>query len=223
MLTLTATATADRHEEDRAMTTRTGRVTCDLSISVDGYSAGLNQTEQRPFGDDGGDGWGDKLHAWYASPEENRAELDRMTAASAFIMGRNMFGPVRGEWDRQWNGWWGDNPPYHGPVFVLTHHPRDPQPMDGGTTFHFVTDGIESALKQAREAAGDGNISVHGGATTVNQYLAAGLIDELRVHIVPITLGAGTRLFDGVPRLNLEQVESRATSSVTHLTYRVLP
>ncbi|RAY13722.1 riboflavin biosynthesis protein RibD [Actinomadura craniellae] len=206
------------------MTARTGKVTCDLSISVDGYSAGLDQTEERPFGADGGDGWGDKLHAWYVeNPEEHRAELDRMTAAKAFIMGRNMFGPVRGEWDRQWTGWWGDNPPYHAPVFVLTHHPRDPQPMDGGTTFHFVTDGIESALIRAREAAGGGDISVHGGATTVNQYLAAGLIDELRLHIVPITLGAGTRLFDGVPALNLEQVESRAAGSVTHLTYRVLP
>ncbi|MFI5728671.1 dihydrofolate reductase family protein [Kribbella sp. NPDC051587] len=205
------------------MTTRLGKVTCDLTISVDGYSAGLNQSEQRPFGDDGGDGWGDKLHAWYAAAEENQVELDRGTAAKAFIMGRNMFGPVRGEWDRQWKGWWGDNPPYHGPVFVLTHHPRDPQPMDGGTTFHFVTDGIESALKRARDAVGDGDISIHGGATTVNQYLAAGRIDELRLHIVPLTLGAGTRLFDGVGPLNLQQVESRAANSVTHLIYRVLP
>ena len=106
------------------------RVVCDLTITADGYSAGHNQTEERPFGDDGGDGWGDKLHAWYAdTPEENQAEIDRMTAAKAFIMGRNMFGPVRGEWDRQWNGWWGDDPPYHAAVFVLTHHPRDPQPM----------------------------------------------------------------------------------------------
>jgi dihydrofolate reductase len=205
------------------MTTRTGRVTCDLSISVDGYSAGLHQTEQRPFGDDGGDGGGDRLHAWmFETPEENRAEVERATAPRAFIMGRNMFGPVRGEWDREWNGWWGDNPPFHGPVFVLTHYPRDPQPVDGGTTFHFVTDGIESALRQAREAAGDGDVSIHGGATTINQYLAAGLIDELRLHIVPFTLGAGTRLFDGVRPLNLEQAESRAASSVTHLTYRVL-
>jgi dihydrofolate reductase len=206
------------------MTTGTARVTCELSISVDGYSAGLNQTEQRPFGDDGGDGWGSKLHAWLTeTPEENPAEVDRMTAARAFIMGRNMFGPVRGEWDRQWNGWWGDNPPFHAPVFVLTHHPRDPQPMDGGTTYYFVTDGIESALRQAREAAGDGEGSIHGGATTINQYLTAGLIDELRLYIVPFTLGAGTRLFDDVPPLNLEQVESRAARSVTHVTYRVLP
>jgi dihydrofolate reductase len=198
------------------------KVTCDQSISVDGYSAGLNQTEERPFGDDGGDGWGNTLHAWmFDAYEENRAEVDRINAAGAFIMGRNMFGPLRGEWDRQWNGWWVDDPPFHDPVFVLTHYPRDPQPMDGGTTYHFVTGGIESALKQAREAAGDGDVSIHGGATTINQYLAAGLIDELRLHIVPLTLGAGTRLFDGVPPLNLEQVESRAASSVTHVTYRV--
>ncbi|GLH98205.1 dihydrofolate reductase family protein [Phytohabitans aurantiacus] len=201
-----------------------GKVTCNLTISADGYSAGLNQSEERPFGDDGGDGWGDKLHAWYVEgAEENKAEIDAMMSATkAFIMGRNMFGPVRGEWDRQWNGWWGENPPYHAPVFVLTHYARDPQPMDGGTTFHFVTDGIESALAQARAAAGDGEIAIQGGATTINQYLAAGLIDELRLHIAPLTLGAGTRLFEGVPPLKLEQVTARATSMVTHVTYRVL-
>ncbi|MFG3396370.1 dihydrofolate reductase family protein [Streptomyces parvus] len=206
------------------MTGHSGRVTCDLSISLDGYSAGLDQSEQRPFGDDGGDGWGDRLHSWmFATPELRRAELDRLEKVGAFIMGRNMFGPVRGAWDRRWKGWWGDNPPYHAPVFVLTHHPRDPQPMDGGTTFHFVTDGIESALRRAREAAGDRDVSVHGGARTVNQYLAAGLIDELRLHIVPFTLDAGTRLFDGVPPLDLELVETRAADAVTHVTYRVLP
>lgn len=205
------------------MTKRMGRVICGITISADGYSAGLNQTEERPFGDDGGDGWGDKLHAWFAeTPEENRAEVDQMTAAKAFIMGRNMFGPVRGEWDRQWNGWWGDDPPFHAPVFVLTHHAREPQPMDGGTTYYFVTDGIESALAQARAAAGDGDIAIQGGATTINQYLAAGLIDELRLHIVPLTLSAGTRLFEGVPPLKLEQVKSRAARLVTHVTYRVL-
>jgi dihydrofolate reductase len=204
--------------EDRPM----GRVICDITISADGYSAGLNQTEERPFGDDGGDGWGNKLHAWmFDTPEESRAEVDRFTAATAFIMGRNMFGPVRGEWDRQWNGWWGDDPPFHAPVFVLTHHARDPEPMDGGTTYHFVTDGIESALAQARAAAGDGDVVIAGGATTINQYLAAGLVDEVWLHIVPLTLGAGTRIFEGVPSLKLEQVTSRAATSVTHLTYRV--
>jgi dihydrofolate reductase len=204
------------------MTNRMGMVTCELTISADGYSAGLNQTAERPFGDDGGNGWGDKLHAWMAdTPTENPAEVDQMTVAKAFIMGRNMFGPVRGAWDRQWNGWWGDDPPFHAPVFVLTHHAREPQPMDGGTTYYFITDGIESALTRAREAAGDGEVSIHGGATTINQYLAAGLIDELRLHIAPLTLGAGTRLFDGVASLKLEQVTSRAAISVTHVTYRV--
>ncbi len=198
------------------------KVTCDLSISLDGYAAGHNQSEDRPFGDDGGDGWGSTLHAWYDDPAEQRLQLDRLAQTKAFIMGRNMFGPVRGEWDRPWNGWWGDNPPYHAPVFVLTHHPREPQPMEGGTTFHFVTGGIEAAFALAREAAGDGNISIHGGASTVNQYLAAGLIDELRLRIVPVTLGAGTRLFDGVPGLRLEQVESRPAATFTHVTYRVV-
>lgn len=200
-----------------------GKVTCNITVSADGYSAGRNQSEERPFGDDGGDGWGDRLHAWYVeTPEENQAEIAQGTAASAYIMGRNMFGPVRGEWDRVWNGWWGDDPPYHAPVFVLTHYSRGPQRMEGGTTYYFVTDGIESALAQAREAAGDGDVAVQGGATTVNQYLAAGLIDELHLHISPLTLGAGTRLFEGVPPLNLEQVSSRPAKLVTHVTYRVL-
>ncbi|MEV3936617.1 dihydrofolate reductase family protein [Glycomyces sp. NPDC049804] len=200
-----------------------GKVVCGISISLDGYSAGLDQTEERPFGDDGSGGTGERLHAWmFETPEESPEEIAQMTAAKAFIMGRNMFGPVRGEWDREWNGWWGPNPPYHAPVFVLTHHAREPQPMEGGTTYTFVTDGIESALAQAREAAGDGEIAVMGGATTVNQFLAAGLIDELRLHITPFTMGAGTRLFEGVGQLNLEQVSVRAATGVTHVVYRVL-
>lgn len=146
------------------MTTRVGRVVCDLSISVDGYSAGLHQTEERPFGDDGGDGWGRALHGWmFGGSDENRAELERMSAPRAFIMGRNMFGPVRGAWDRAWNGWWGDDPSFHAPVFVLTHHPRDPQPMDGGTTFHFVTDGIESALPAGSTRRPDHRACTHAG------------------------------------------------------------
>ena len=133
------------------MTVPMGRVVCDITTSADGYSAGLNQSEERPFGDDGGDGWGGRLHGWmFDDTEANRAETAQMTTAKAFIMGRNMFGPVRGEWDRTWNGWWGDDPPYHAPVFVLTHYAREPQPMAGETTFYFVTDGIESALAQAR-------------------------------------------------------------------------
>jgi dihydrofolate reductase len=204
------------------MTEDTGRVVCDITVTVDGYSAGLNQTEQRPFGDDGGDGTGDALHAWmFKTPGENRAEIEKILAAKAFIMGRNMFGPVRGEWDRQWNGWWGDDPPFHAPVFVLTHHARPPQPMKGGTTFYFVTEGIAAALADARAAAGHGDVAIGGGAATINQFLAAGLIDELRVHIAPLMFGAGTRLFDGVPPLKLEQVSSRAASLAVHVTYRI--
>jgi dihydrofolate reductase len=199
-----------------------GKVVCNITVSADGYVAGPNQSEERPFGEDGGDGFGDKLHAWmFDNPDENRAEVEEIAAYRAVIMGRNMFGPVRGAWDRQWNGWWGDDPVFHCPVFVLTHHERDSQPMDGGTTYHFVTDGIESALNRAREAAGTGDVAILGGADTINQYLAAGLVDELRLHVVPLTLGAGARLFDGVPPLALEQIKSRAATAVTHLTYRM--
>src|SRR5215217_8624298 len=118
-----------------------------------------------------------------------------MDGFGAFILGRNMFGPIRGEWpDESWKGWWGDNPPYHVPVFVLTHHPRDPIVMEGGTTFYFVTDGIESALEQAREAAGGKDVMLLGGAQVVQQYLATGLLDELELHVVPVVLGDGARL-----------------------------
>ncbi|MEU1277815.1 dihydrofolate reductase family protein [Streptomyces sp. NPDC005805] len=205
------------------MTGPAGRVVGDLTVSADGYAAGHHQTEDRPFGDDGGDGSGAALHAWmFDTPDENRAELARLAAPKAFIMGRNMFGPVRGAWDRPWDGWWGPEPPFHAPVFVLTHHAREPLRMAGGTTFHFVTDGITAALAHAREAAGPAEVGVIGGATTLNQYLAAGLIDELRLHIAPFTLGTGTRLFDGVPPLRLDQLSVRATSRVIHVTYGVV-
>ena len=194
------------------------RITSDLAVSVDGFAAGVHQRLERPFGD----GDTEQLHRWmFETPDENADEIAGITDADAFIMGRNMFGPGRGAWDLDWKGWWGDDPPYHKPVFVLTHHERDDLPMEGGTTFHFVTGGIEDALKQAREATGDGRIAIAGGAATINQFLAAGLIDELRLHIAPVTLGAGERLFDGVPPLSLEQVSARATSLVTHITYRV--
>jgi dihydrofolate reductase len=200
-----------------------GKLVANITVTADGYVAGPNQTEERPFGDDGGDGLGDRLHAWmFDNPDDNRDEVEEIAAYQAVIMGRNMFGPVRGGWDRAWKGWWGDNPVFHCHVFVLTHHARDPQPMEGGTTYHFVTEGIDAALKLARTAAGDGDISILGGAETINQYLAAGLVDELRLHVVPLTLGGGARLFEGVPPLNLDQVKSRAASGVTHLTYRVL-
>jgi dihydrofolate reductase len=193
-------------------------VTCDLAVSADGFAAGPNQVLERPFGD----GQVDQLHRWmFEAPDENAAEMAAVSESDAFIMGRNMFGPGRGAWDLDWKGWWGDDPPYHKPVFVLTHHERDDLPMEGGTTFTFVTGGVEEALKRAQTATGDGRIAIAGGANTINQFLAAGHIDELRLHIAPITLGAGERLFDGVPPLRFEPVSARATSLVTHLTYRL--
>ncbi|WP_433145817.1 dihydrofolate reductase family protein [Actinomadura nitritigenes] len=192
-------------------------VTCDIAMSVDGYVAGPNQSLENPIGE----GAEDRLHRWmFEQPEANAEELEAITAAGAFIMGRNMFGPDRGDWDLDWTGWWGDEPPYHAPVYVLAHRPRASVTMQGGTTFHFVTDGIESALARAREAAGDADVAVAGGASTVNQYLAAGLIDELRLHVAPVVLGAGERLFTGVGSFDLEPVRVRHTEMVTHLTYR---
>ncbi|WP_047521027.1 dihydrofolate reductase family protein [Microbacterium sp. ZOR0019] len=194
-----------------------GIIFSDLAVSADGYATGLNQTEERPFGDVD-DSW---LHNWmFDAYEENKAEVDAIVTSGATIMGRNMFGPVRGEWDRDWRGWWGPNPPYHNPVFVLTHHPHEPIEMEGGTTFHFITDGIERALELARDAAGEQDISIAGGPRTVNQFLTAGLLDELRLHITPCIIGAGERVFEGVPPQRLERVSVRATSLVTHITYR---
>jgi dihydrofolate reductase len=133
-----------------------------------------------------------------------------------------MFGGGEGPWDQSWKGWWGDDPPYHAPVYVVTHHEREPLPMQGGTTFHFVTDGIQSALEQARAAAGDKDVSIAGGAGTVNQYLAAGLLDELYLHIVPVILGSGERLLEDVGDPTLEPVEVVASPAATHVKYRVI-
>ena len=194
-------------------------VTCDMAMSVDGFVAGPNQSLEKPFGD-GVDG---RLHRWmFDEPDENKAALEGIRDAKAFVMGRHMFGPGRGAWDMDWTGWWGEEPPYHAPVFVLTHRARDPLPMQGGTTFTFVTGGIESALAQAREAAGNADVAIAGGAATVNQYLSAGLIDELRLHVAPVVLGAGERLFDGVAAHGLERLDVSGNERVTHLSYRVL-
>jgi dihydrofolate reductase len=193
-------------------------VTCDLAVSADGFVAGPRQSLENPIGEGGSE-----LHKWmFDTPEENTAELDEITRAGAFIMGRNMFDHGRGDWDPEWSGWWGEDPPYHKPVFVLTHHPRADLVMKGGTTFSFVTGGIGEAFTRAREVTADGRISLAGGASTVNQALAAGIIDELRLHVAPVVLGAGERLFDGVPAVRLEQVSGRSASLVTHITYRVL-
>ena len=193
------------------------RVTCDMSISVDGFVAGPNQSMENAFGE-GVEG----LHRWmFEEPDANAAQIDAMTAAGAFVMGRNMFGPGRGAWDDDWKGWWGEEPPYHAPVVVLTHHAREPLTMEGGTTFTFVTEGIESALTQARAVAADADVAIAGGAATVNQYLAAGLIDELRLHVAPLLVGAGERLFEGGRNVSLEPLHVKHTGLVTHLTYRV--
>jgi dihydrofolate reductase len=196
----------------------TSAVTCDVSVSLDGFAAGPNQSLELPFGE----GVGEGLHRWmFEEPEAHAAELAAMAAPRAFVMGRNMFSPGRGAWDPAWRGWWGEQPPFHAPVFVLTHHPREPLEMRGGTTFHFVEDGIAAALERAREAAGDGGVGIAGGAATIGQYLAAGLIDELRLHVVPVMQGAGERPLDGVGDLALEPLEPRGTALVTHLRYRV--
>jgi dihydrofolate reductase len=194
-----------------------GIVFSDIAVSADGFATGVNQREDAPFGDID-ETW---LHGWmFETAAENRAEIDAIVDSGATIMGRNMFGPIRGEWDRPWTGWWGPDPPYHNAVFVLTHYPHEPIRMDGGTTFHFVTEGITAALERARAEAGDRDISIAGGARTVNQFLAAGLLDELRLHVTPSILGAGERIFDGVPPQPLERVSVRAASLVTHITYR---
>ncbi len=196
-------------------------VTADITITLDGYAAAPDQSRERPFGslDE------DRLHAWmFAHAEESPAEIAAITAARAYVMGRNMFGPDRGPWDLAWQGWWGADPPYHAPVFVLGHRPRPALPMEGGTTFHFVTDGIVDAVERARAAAGAGDVSIAGGTSTLNQALAAGLVDELRLHVAPFVAGiaapGGPRLFDGVADLELRPVATRQTPHVTHVTYR---
>jgi dihydrofolate reductase len=196
-------------------------VTCDLSVSLDGYSSGPNQSIDQPFGDGVGDD-GHALHSWmFDHGEEHRAELAEITAAGAFIMGRNMFSPGRGDWDLNWVGWWGPDPPYHTPVFVLTHHERDQVEMEGDTTFHFVTGGPQEALDLARKAAGDRNVSIAGGVHTINQYLAIGAIDELRLHVAPVVLDISyVRLFDGVGPIAWSSTSGRWTPEVTHLVYR---
>ncbi len=193
-------------------------VVADLAVSIDGIAAGRDQSREHPFGPH----VGEQLGTWmFEHPDESRAEIDAIVDAGAFVMGRNMFGPDRGDWDMNWQGWWGPEPPYHGPVFVLAHRPRPVLEMEGGTSFTFVTDGPVAALERARAAAGAANVAIAGGPTTINNFLALGLIDELRLHVVPITLGEGIRVFDGVPDLRLTPVSSRTTPHVTHLAWRL--
>jgi len=198
------------------------KVTSGLTVSLDGFAAGHNQSFERPFGDRFDSVL---LDRWmFSEPEkhQHKKEIAAILDAGAFIMGSNMFGPKDRRSTSAWKGWWGNNPPYHAPVFVLTHNERPPITMEGGTVFHFVTDGIEAALNQAKETAGGRNVKIMGGANTINQYLAAGLIDELWLHLVPVTIGAGSRLFEGVPNLKLEPVEASGTGVVTHIRYNVV-
>jgi len=211
------------------------RLRLDISISLDGYVAGPNQSEEHPLGVGG-----EQLHEWVfplaawrgphgreggevnASSEVVEESLENIGAT---VMGRNMFGGGPGPWGADpWDGWWGDDPPFHTPVFVLTHHAREPLVKQGGTTFHFVTDGIESALAQAKEAADGKDVSLGGGAAVAQQYLAAGLIDELGLHVAPVMLYDGTRLFDNLAGadIELEPVRVVEAPGVVHLKYRVV-
>jgi len=205
-----------------------------LAVSLDGYVAGPDQSEENPLGVGGMDlhQWVFELEAWRKQQGLQGGEVNASTPVveeaqsnvGATVMGRNMFGGGPGPWseDPPWNGWWGDNPPFHTPVFVLTHHPREPLEMKGGTTFTFITDGIESALEQARQAGDGQDVVLGGGANVVQQYLGAGLVDEFELHIVPILLGAGERLLENVGNLKLEQVRAIQALRVTHIKYRVV-
>jgi len=205
-----------------------------ITMSLDGYVASPHQSEENPRGTGGM-----QLHEWFfplnAFREMHGEDGGEFNASSGVVeerweiigatsMGRNMFWPVRGPWpDESWRGWWGDDPPYHHPVFVLTHHARDPLEMTGGTTFHFVTDGIESALSQAKDAAQERDIWLAGGASVVNQYLAARLVDEIDISIAPVILGSGARLFAGLQRdtLKLRQIRAVDAPGVTHIKFQV--
>jgi dihydrofolate reductase len=204
-----------------------------ISISADGFIAGPNQSEADPLGEDGEQlhEWVFKLAAWREPHGREGGEVNASTPVveeafdnvGAILMGRNMFGGGPGPWGADpWQGWWGEDPPFHTPVFVLTHHEREPLEKQGGTTFIFVTDGIESALEQAKRAAGGKDVSLGGGADVAQQYLAAGLIDELDLNVVPVLLGAGTRLFDNLGAgVGLEQLRAIEAPGVTHIKYRV--
>jgi dihydrofolate reductase len=211
------------------------KLICDISISLDGFVAGPNPSLEEPLG-----AGGELLHEWAFAAQswreshgleggEKNADSDvieeSLRATGAVVMGRKMFSGGKGPWenDPRANGWWGDEPPFHVPVFVLTHHARETKVMQGGTSFNFVTDGIEAALEQARAAAEEKDVLLAGGASVVQQYLKAGLLDELQIHVAPVLLGGGTSLFDqlGIEPLGLEATRVIASPSVTHLRFRV--
>jgi dihydrofolate reductase len=198
------------------------RTTCHMSISLDGFVAGPDQSRDNPLGVGGRE-----VHRWHLDEPFHEADArvrdELMTPCGAYVMGRNMFGPIRGPWDEDWRGWWGEEPPYHAPVFVLTHHPHDPIEMQGGTTFHFITEGFDAAFKRAQATAGDLGVDIAGGASTVQQAFAAGVIDELMLDIAPVLLGAGERLFEGVEDPGLAPVEVIHSPQATHVRYRHRP
>ncbi len=202
-----------------------------FGVSLDGFGAGPQQSLENPLGERGHEvmGWftGTKFFKAMIGASGGSEGVDNdfgrraMDGFGAFILGRNMFAHSRGAWtDDGWKGWWGENPPYHAPTFILTHYPRDPIVMEGGTTFHFVTDGIEVALERARDAAGDLDIKIGGGVSTVRQYLQAGLVDEAHFAVSPVVLGQGEALFAGLdlPRLGYRVVDSAPTQLATHVT-----
>jgi dihydrofolate reductase len=196
--------------------------TCHMSISLDGFVAGPDQSRENPLGVGGRE-----LHHWHLDEPLNEADVRAqnmlMRRRGAYVMGRNMFGPIRGPWDGEWRGWWGDEPPYHAPVFVLTHHPHEPIEMSGGTTFHFVTEGFDAAFERATAAAGGLGVDIAGGASTVRQALAAGVVDELMIDIAPVLLGSGERLFDGMEDPGFEPLEVIHSPRATHVRYRIGP
>jgi dihydrofolate reductase len=208
------------------------KVKCQISISADGFLAGPDQSEEHPLGE-GGEAlheWAYKLRSFSEMHGREGGEVnvsdeilrEAAEGTGAVVMGRNMFGPIRGPWTEPlWNGWWGDEPPFHVPVFVLTHYEREPLAL-GQTTFHFVTEGPERAVELAREAAGDKDVSVGGGGETIQQLIRAGLLDELLVNQVPVILGGGTRLLEGIPpSVKLEQRRVVEAPGVAHLFYAV--
>ena len=196
--------------------------TCHMSISLDGFVAGPDQSREDPLGKRGRE-----LHGWHLGDERaNDADATAtgwlMRPRGAYVMGRNMFGPIRGEWGEPWDGWWGPEPPYHAPVFVLTHFAREPVELAGGTTFHFVTDGFDAAYARAVGAAEGRGVDIAGGASTVRQALSAGVIDELTLDITPVLLGSGERIFDGIDAFDFEPVEVLHSPLATHIRYRAV-
>jgi dihydrofolate reductase len=200
----------------------TGRITSHMSISLDGFVAGPDQSRENPLGIGGL-----RLHQWHFDADEPGHDADAamrdhlLRPVGAYVMGRNMFGPVRGEWDEDWRGWWGPEPPYHAPVFVLTHYPHDPIEMEGGTTFSFVTAGIEAALEQATAVTGGKDVDIAGGASAVRQALAIGALDELLLDIVPVLLGDGEGLFSGLSAPEFVPAEVVHSPYATHVRYLV--